>query len=63
MLQKLKGQPLSFCLLRWRWHDGGVYEPLLPYLKVLKEKEPHFQLQRSPRRRGEWEPRRLQGGR
>ncbi|KAM6377272.1 uncharacterized protein J5M81_012150 isoform 1-T1 [Pluvialis apricaria] len=63
VLQKLKGQPLSFCLLRWRWHDGEVYEPLLPYLKVLKEKEPHFQLQRSPRRRGEGEPRRLQGGR
>ncbi|KAM6240371.1 uncharacterized protein M6G45_012260 [Spheniscus humboldti] len=63
MLQKLKGQPLSFHLLRWRWHDGGVYEPLLPYLKVLKEKEPRFQLQRGPRRRGEEEPRRLQGGR
>ncbi|KAM6344544.1 uncharacterized protein FN964_010242 [Alca torda] len=63
VLQKLKGQPLIFCLLRWRWHDGGVYEPLLPYLKVLKEKEPQFQLQRGPRRRGEGEPRRLQGGR
>uniref|UniRef100_A0A8C0EAI3 PDZ domain-containing protein n=1 Tax=Bubo bubo TaxID=30461 RepID=A0A8C0EAI3_BUBBB len=46
VLQKMKGQPLSFRLLRWRWHDGEVYEPLLPYLKVLKEKEPHFQLQR-----------------
>ncbi|XP_074745113.1 uncharacterized protein LOC141952017 [Strix uralensis] len=63
MLQKMKGQPLSFRLLRWRWHDGEVYEPLLPYLKVLKEKEPHFQLQRGPRRRGEGEPRRLQGSR
>ncbi|XP_049669088.1 uncharacterized protein LOC126044021 isoform X3 [Accipiter gentilis] len=63
MLQKLKGQPLSFRLLRWQWHDGGVYEPLLPYLKVLKEKEPRFQLQRSPRRRGEGESQRLQGGR
>ncbi|KAM6245155.1 uncharacterized protein LJ264_010896 [Porphyrio hochstetteri] len=62
-LQKLKGQPLSFRLLRWRWHDGGIYEPLLPYLKILKEKEPHFQLQRSPRRRGKGEPQRLQGGR
>ncbi|KAM9639932.1 uncharacterized protein ACIBXB_014058 isoform 2-T2 [Morphnus guianensis] len=63
MLQKLKGQPLSFRLLRWQWHDGGVYEPLLPYLKVLKEKEPRFQLQRSPRCRGEGESQRLQGGR
>ncbi|XP_040437376.1 uncharacterized protein LOC121082090 isoform X3 [Falco naumanni] len=63
MLQKLKGQPLSFRLLRWRWHDGEVYEPLLPYLKVLKEKEPQFQLQRSPRHRGEGEPWGLHGGR
>ncbi|XP_068269402.1 uncharacterized protein [Nyctibius grandis] len=63
VLQKLKGQPLSFCLLRWRWHDGGVYEPLLPYLKVLKEKEPRFQLQHGPRCRGEGEPQRLQGDR
>lgn len=63
LLQKLKGQPLSFRLLRWQWHDGGVYEPLLPYLKVLKEKEPHFQLQRGPQCRGEVEPQQLQGGR
>ncbi|XP_027751452.1 uncharacterized protein LOC114063403 [Empidonax traillii] len=63
ILQKLKGQPLIFRLLRWRWHDGQVYEPLLPYLKVLKEKEPHFQLQHSPRHRGEGEARQLRGGR
>ncbi|XP_017598747.1 PREDICTED: uncharacterized protein LOC108448879 isoform X4 [Corvus brachyrhynchos] len=63
MLQRLKGQPLSFRLLRWRWHDGAVFEPLLPYLKALKEKEPHFQLQHSPRHRGEGEPQQLQGGR
>nr|XP_013797325.1 PREDICTED: uncharacterized protein LOC106483839 [Apteryx mantelli mantelli] len=44
-LQKLKGEPLSLRLLRWRWHDGEVFGPLLPYLKVLKEKEPCFQLQ------------------
>ncbi|KAK2528465.1 hypothetical protein Q9233_007436 [Columba guinea] len=61
VLQKLKGQPLSFRLLRWWWHDGAVYEPLLPYLKVLKEKEPQFQLQRGPRREGQTQ--RLQGGR
>ncbi|XP_030317922.1 uncharacterized protein LOC115599324 isoform X2 [Calypte anna] len=61
VLQKLKGQPLSFHLLRWQWHNGEVYEPLLPYLKILKEKEPHFQLQHNPRHRAEGEPRRLQG--
>ncbi|XP_050175001.1 uncharacterized protein LOC126641891 isoform X2 [Myiozetetes cayanensis] len=63
ILQKLKGQPLVFRLLRWRWHDGQVYEPLLPYLKVLKEKEPRFQLQHGPRHRGKGEPRQLRGGR
>lgn len=63
VLQSLKGQPLSFRLLRWRWHNGAVFEPLLPYLKALKEKEPQFQLQHSPRHRGEGEPRQLQVGR
>ncbi|XP_062448095.1 uncharacterized protein LOC134149201 [Rhea pennata] len=62
-LQKLKGQPLSLRLLRWRWHDGGVFAPLLPYLKVLKEKDPGFQLQHGPRRAARRDPRRLQGGR
>lgn len=62
-MQKLKGQPLSFRVLRWQGHDGEVYEPLLPYLKVLKEKEPRFQLQRRPRRRVERETRKVQGGR
>lgn len=63
VLQRLKGQPLTFRLLRWRWHDGSIFEPLLPYLKALKEKEPQFQLQHSPRHRGEGEPWQLQGGR
>ncbi|XP_058708291.1 uncharacterized protein LOC131585794 isoform X2 [Poecile atricapillus] len=62
MLQTLRGQPLTLRLLRWRWHDGTVFEPLLPYLKALKEKEPHFHLQLS-QHRGEGEPRQLQGGR
>lgn len=56
VLQRLKGQPLTFRLLWWRWHDGTVFEPLLPYLKALKEKEPQFQPQRSPRHRGEGQP-------
>ncbi|XP_059720765.1 uncharacterized protein LOC132336864 isoform X4 [Haemorhous mexicanus] len=63
VLQRLKGQPLTFRLLQWQWHDGTVFEPLLPYLKALKEKEPHFQLQHSPRHRGERQPWQLQGGR
>lgn len=63
MLQRLKAEPLTFRLLRWRWHDGTVFEPLLPYLKALKEKEPHFQLQHGPQHRGKGEPRQLQGRR
>uniref|UniRef100_A0A8C5J5Q1 PDZ domain-containing protein n=1 Tax=Junco hyemalis TaxID=40217 RepID=A0A8C5J5Q1_JUNHY len=64
-LQRLKGEPLALRLLRWRWHDGSVFEPLLPYLEALKEKEPQFQLQHSPRHcpGGEGQPRQLQGGR
>ncbi|XP_021270264.1 uncharacterized protein LOC110407194 isoform X3 [Numida meleagris] len=63
MLQKLKGQPLSLRVLRWQGHDGEVYEPLLPYLEAVKEKEPRFQLQRGPRRWDEGEKQRVQGGR
>ncbi|OXB61131.1 hypothetical protein ASZ78_013694 [Callipepla squamata] len=63
MLQKLKGQPLSLRVLRWQGHNGEVYEPLLPYLETVKEKEPHFQLQRSPRRWDEGEKQRVQRGR
>ncbi|XP_069728630.1 uncharacterized protein [Phaenicophaeus curvirostris] len=62
-LRKLKGQPLSLRLLRWRWHNGEVYEPLLPYLQALREQEPHFQLQRGPRRRVAGDAQGLQGGR
>ncbi|XP_072208390.1 uncharacterized protein [Excalfactoria chinensis] len=63
MLQKLKGQPLSLRVLRWQGHNGEVYEPLLPYLQVVKEKEPHFQLRCGPRRRDKGEKQRVQGGR
>lgn len=63
MLQKLKGQPLSLRVLRWQGHNGEVYEPLLPYLEAVKEKEPHFQLQCGPRRCDKGEKRRVQGGR
>ncbi|OXB81119.1 UNVERIFIED_CONTAM: hypothetical protein H355_005049 [Colinus virginianus] len=63
VLQKLKGQPLSLRVLRWRGHDGKVYEPLLPYLEAVKEKEPRFQLQWSPRHWDEGEKQRVQRGR
>ncbi|XP_015735616.1 uncharacterized protein LOC107322262 isoform X1 [Coturnix japonica] len=63
MLQKLKGQPLSLRVLRWQGHSGEVYEPLLPYLQAVKEKEPHFQLQCGPRHRDKGEKQRVQGGR
>nr|XP_020660732.1 uncharacterized protein LOC110085175 isoform X2 [Pogona vitticeps] len=63
VLQKLKGKPLSFRLIRWKWHDGGMYKPLLPYLKILREKIPSFQLQHEHQCKEKSEARSLQGGR
>ncbi|XP_053155116.1 uncharacterized protein LOC128346156 isoform X5 [Hemicordylus capensis] len=63
VLQKLKGKPLSFRLIRWKWHDGGMYRPLLPYLKVLREKIPSFQLQHEHKCKDKNEGQSLQGGR
>ncbi|XP_034264524.1 uncharacterized protein LOC117660499 isoform X1 [Pantherophis guttatus] len=63
VLQKLKGKPLNFRLIRWKWHDGGMFKPLLPYLKVLREKIPSFQLQHEHKPKEENEERSLQGGR
>ncbi|XP_069510851.1 uncharacterized protein [Ambystoma mexicanum] len=63
VLNKLKGVPLKFRLIRWKWHDGAVYRPLLPYLKVLREKVPAFQLQHRPRDLEPREDRCLQDGR
>lgn len=63
VLQKLKGKPLSFRLIRWKWHDGGMYKPLMPYLKVLRQKIPSFQLQHEHRRKEKSEDLCLQGGR
>nr|XP_008102639.1 PREDICTED: uncharacterized protein LOC103277829 [Anolis carolinensis] len=63
VLQKLKGKPLSFCLIRWKWHDGRAYKPLLPYLKILQEKIPSFQLQHEHIHKEEKETRSVQGGR
>ncbi|XP_029456350.1 uncharacterized protein LOC115090877 isoform X2 [Rhinatrema bivittatum] len=63
VLQKLKGKPLCFRLIRWKWHDGALYRPLLSYLKVLQEKLPTFQLQHEPKRLEESEDICLQDGR
>ncbi|XP_054833414.1 uncharacterized protein LOC129328396 isoform X6 [Eublepharis macularius] len=63
VLQKLKGKPLSFQIIRWKWHDGGLYKPLLPYLKVIQEQIPNFQLQHKHGHKEENVGRILQGGR
>ncbi|XP_073444029.1 uncharacterized protein [Dendrobates tinctorius] len=49
VLSKLKGEPLIFGIIRWRWKDGEVFRPLKPYLKGVKERVPDFQLQQNPR--------------
>ncbi|XP_069808119.1 uncharacterized protein [Dendropsophus ebraccatus] len=49
VLSKLKGEPLIFRMIRWRWKDGEVFRPLIPYLKGVKERVPDFQLQQNPR--------------
>ncbi|KAM3922737.1 uncharacterized protein RB166_011838 [Leptodactylus fuscus] len=49
VLNKLKGEPLIFQMIRWRWKDGELFRPLIPYLKGVKERVPNFQLQQQPR--------------
>ncbi|KAM9296821.1 uncharacterized protein PAF06_017767 [Gastrophryne carolinensis] len=49
IIHKLKGEPLIFRIIRWRWKDGEVFRPLLPYLKGVQERVPNFQLQHKPR--------------
>ncbi|XP_030064109.1 uncharacterized protein LOC115473360 [Microcaecilia unicolor] len=63
VLQKLRDKPLSFRLIRWKWHDGTLYRPLMPYLKVIQEKLPTFQLQHEPKHLEESEDSCLQDGR
>nr|XP_033816069.1 uncharacterized protein LOC117367545 [Geotrypetes seraphini] len=63
VLQKLKGKPLSFRLIRWKWQDGTLYRPLIPYLKVIQEKLPTFQVQHEPKHLEESEDSYLQDGR
>ncbi|XP_072523598.1 uncharacterized protein [Salminus brasiliensis] len=43
LLSRLKGQPLSFRLLRWRAADRSVYRPLVPLLRLLKQENPSLQ--------------------
>ncbi|XP_072098462.1 uncharacterized protein [Mobula birostris] len=45
VLQRLRGQPLSFHIIHWKWHDGSVYRPLLPHLQLMHKEIPNFQLQ------------------
>lgn len=40
VLSRLKGQPLSLRLLRWRGENGAVYRPLVPLLRQLKQENP-----------------------
>ncbi|RXN01647.1 hypothetical protein EOD39_5820 [Acipenser ruthenus] len=49
VLQRLKGKPLSFRLIRWRCGDGTVYRPMVKLLKALQQENPKFQLQCDPK--------------
>uniref|UniRef100_UPI00398F30C5 uncharacterized protein isoform X1 n=1 Tax=Pristiophorus japonicus TaxID=55135 RepID=UPI00398F30C5 len=44
VLQKLRGKPLSFHMIRWKWHDGAVYRPMLPHLQQMQREIPNFRL-------------------
>ncbi|XP_078081393.1 uncharacterized protein LOC144501480 isoform X2 [Mustelus asterias] len=44
VLQKLRGKPLSFHMIRWKWHDETVYRPMLPHLQQMQKEIPNFQL-------------------
>ncbi|CAH2302381.1 tensin-like C1 domain-containing phosphatase [Pelobates cultripes] len=58
ILNKLKGEPLIFRLIRWRRKDGELFRPLIPYIKIVQEKMPTFQLQQEHRSQesGEQQP-------
>ncbi|KAL7856690.1 hypothetical protein SRHO_G00155890 [Serrasalmus rhombeus] len=48
VLSRLKGQPLSLRLLRWRCKDGAMYRPLVPLLRQLKQENPLLQFSSAP---------------
>ncbi|XP_018417045.1 PREDICTED: uncharacterized protein LOC108791152 [Nanorana parkeri] len=62
-LGKLKGEPLVFRIIRWRWKDGEVFRPLMPYLRGVQERVPNFQLQQTPRNQESDQDRPQQDGR
>ncbi|XP_056626915.1 uncharacterized protein si:ch211-250n8.1 [Triplophysa dalaica] len=43
VFSKLKGQPLSIRLIRWRAENGSIYQPLLKHLRQLKEENTSLQ--------------------
>ncbi|XP_066521891.1 uncharacterized protein si:ch211-250n8.1 isoform X2 [Hoplias malabaricus] len=47
VLSRLRGQPLSLRLLRWKGEDGAVYRPLVPLLRQLKQENPSLQFSSS----------------
>ncbi|XP_072260000.1 uncharacterized protein [Pyxicephalus adspersus] len=63
VLNKLKGEPLVFRIIRWRWKDGEVFRPLIPYLRGVQERVPNFQLQQRPRNQESSQDRPQQDGR
>ncbi|KAM5135789.1 uncharacterized protein ACMZJ9_018311 [Mantella aurantiaca] len=63
VLGKLKGEPLAFRIIRWRWKDGEVFRPLIPYLRGVQERVPNFQLQHRPRNQESCQDRPQQDGR
>ncbi|KAL7869515.1 hypothetical protein AOLI_G00135030 [Acnodon oligacanthus] len=48
VLSRLKGQPLSLRLLRWKCKDGAMYRPLVPLLRQLKQENPLLQFSSTP---------------
>ncbi|XP_075033935.1 uncharacterized protein LOC142095075 [Mixophyes fleayi] len=63
VLSRLKGEPLIFRMIRWRWKDGEVFRPLIPYFKLVQDRVPNFQLQQKPRSQDSGQERPQQDGR
>nr|XP_020495791.1 uncharacterized protein LOC109988595 [Labrus bergylta] len=48
VMSRLKGCPLSICVLRWRAQDGTVFRPLIKPLQALRIENPTLQLGPAP---------------
>ncbi|XP_051959557.1 uncharacterized protein LOC127627257 [Xyrauchen texanus] len=48
VLSKLKGQPLSIRLIRWRGGDGSIYQPLVKHLRQLEQEKSTLQFGTKP---------------